>query len=210
MSFPGPSGLTGQSEDEEEPEMGKLVVTEFVSVDGVFEDPGGAEDFERGGWSFEFNRGDDGEKFKLDETLETNALLLGRKTYEEFAKAWPSREGEFADKFNSMPKYVVSTTLKDPEWQNTTVIDGDDPAAEIRKLKDDVDGQIAIHGSGKLVKLVLDEDVVDQINLMVFPVVVGRGKRLFLDHTTMNPLELVEVRPVGDDGVIVQIYRPRK
>jgi dihydrofolate reductase len=209
MSFPGPPGLTGQRKDEEEPEMGKLMVTEFVSVDGVFEDPGGAEDFERGGWAFEFNRGEEGEKFKLDETLETEALLLGRKTYEAFAESWPSRTGEFADKFNSMPKYVVSTTLKNPEWQNTTVISGDDPASEIRKLKDDADGLISVHGSGKLVKLLLDQGLVDEFHLMTFPVIVGRGKRLFLDHTVQNPLELVDMRPVGDDGVVVQIYRPR-
>jgi dihydrofolate reductase len=190
--------------------MGKLVVTEFVTVDGVFEDPGGSEDLDRGGWAFEFNRGADGDKFKLDETIETDALLLGRKTYEGFAEAWPEREGEFADKFNSMPKYVVSRSLENPEWENTTVIGGDDPAAEIRKLKDETDGQIAIHGSGKVVKLVLDEGLVDQINLMVFPVVVGRGKRLFLDHTHKNPLELVETKTVGDDGVHLQIYRPRE
>jgi len=190
--------------------MGKLVVTEFVTVDGVFEDPGGSENQERGGWAFQFNRGEDGDRFKLDETMETEALLLGHKTYEGFAASWPEREGEFADKFNSMPKYVVSKTLKDPEWENTTVIGGDDPAAEIRKLKEEIDGPIAVHGSGKVVKLLLDEGLVDEVRLMVFPVIVGRGKRLFLDHTVENPLELAEVRTVGDDGVIVQIYRPRK
>jgi dihydrofolate reductase len=189
--------------------MGKLVVTEFVTVDGVFEDPGGSEDFERGGWAFEFERGDEGEKFKLDETMEAEAHLLGRRTFEEFAKAWPSRKGEFADKFNTMPKYVVSTTLKDPEWQNSTVIGGDDPAAEIRKLKEEIDGTILVAGSAKLLKFLLDEGLVDELRLMVFPVVVGKGRRLFLDHTAKNPLELVEVRPVGDDGVSVQVYRPR-
>jgi dihydrofolate reductase len=190
--------------------MGKLVVTEFVTVDGVFEDPGGSEDFERGGWAFEFERGEDGDKFKYDETMEAEAQLLGRKTYEAFAESWPSRTGEFADKFNSMPKYVVSKTLKDPEWQNSTVIDGDDPAAEIRKLKEEIDGPIVVAGGAKLVKFLLDEDLVDELRLMVFPVVLGKGRRLFLDHTSRNPLELVEVRPVGDDGVIVQVYRPRK
>src|SRR3954454_9056161 len=124
--------------------MGKLVVTEFVTVDGVFEDPGGSEDFERGGGAFEFERGEDGDKFKTDETMEAEAQLLGRRTYEEFAKAWPTREGEFADKFNSMPKYVVSKTLENAEWQNTTVIGGDDPAAEIRKLKEEIDGPILV------------------------------------------------------------------
>jgi dihydrofolate reductase len=187
--------------------MGKLVVTEFVTVDGVFEDPGGAEKFERGGWAFEFSRGEDGDKFKTDETMEAEAQLLGRGTYEEFAAAWPSREGEFADKFNTMPKYVVSTTLENPGWQNTTVISGDDPAAEIANLKEEIDGVILVAGSAKLLKLLLDEDLVDELRLMVFPVVLGKGKRLFRDHTAKSALELVEVRPVGDEGVIVQVYR---
>jgi dihydrofolate reductase len=189
--------------------VGTLVVTEFVTVDGVFEDPGGSEDFERGGWAFEFDRGDDGNKFKADETMGAEAQLLGRKTYEEFAAAWPSREGEFADKFNSMPKYVVSTTLENPDWQNTTVLDSEDPAAAIRKLKEEIDGTILVAGGAKLLKFLLDEGLVDELRLMVFPVVLGKGRRLFLDHTAKNPLDLVEVKPVGDDGVIVQIYRPR-
>ena len=116
--------------------MGRIVVTEFMSLDGVVEDPGGAEDYKYGGWSFEYSRGDDGDKFKLDETMDSEALLLGRVTYEGFADAWPSREGEFADKFNNMPKYVVSTTLSDPEWTNSTVIAGDlaegSPASRMR------------------------------------------------------------------------------
>src|SRR3954468_21702594 len=114
--------------------MGKIVVTEFVSLDGVMEDPGGAEDFRHGGWSFEFSRGEEGDKFKLDEALEADALLLGRSTYQGFADAWPSREGEFADKFNKMRKYVVSSTLSDPEWNNSTVLDGDLPDA-VAKVK---------------------------------------------------------------------------
>ena len=187
----------------------RIVVTEFVSLDGVMEAPGG-EDFKYPGWSFEFDRGDDGNQFKLDETMRADALLIGKRTYEEFAKAWPSREGEFADKFNSMPKYVVSKTIENPEWQNTTVIGGDDPAAEIRKLKEEIDGTILVAGGAKLLKFLLDEGLVDEMRLMVFPVVLGKGRRLFLDHTAKNPLELVEVRPVGDDGVIVQVYRPRK
>src|SRR5947209_14430704 len=115
--------------------MGKLVVTEFVSIDGVFEDPGGAEDYEHGGWTFEYDRGDEGNKFKLDELMEAEVQLLGRVTYEGFAAAWPSREGEFADKINQGAKYVVSSTLKDPEWQNTTVI-SDHAADEVAKLKE--------------------------------------------------------------------------
>src|SRR5262245_10268829 len=115
--------------------MGRIVVTEFVSLDGVIEDPGGAEDYEHGGWSFEISRGEEGDRFKLEETNESEALLLGRRTYEGFAEAWPEREGEFADKFNGMPKYVVSATLEDPEWENSTVIRGDDLAAEVAELK---------------------------------------------------------------------------
>ena len=186
--------------------MGRIVVTDFVSLDGVVEDPGGSEDFEHGGWSFEFNRGEDGDKFKLDETLGTDALLLGRVTYEGFADAWPSREGEFADKFNSMPKYVVSNSLEGPGWQNTTVLSGD-AIEEITKLKEQVEGVILVAGSAKLLKTLLDADLVDELRLMVFPVVLGKGKRLCRDPTAKNRLELVEVKPVGSDGVIVQIYQ---
>src|SRR5436189_2340623 len=126
--------------------MGRLVVTEFVSLDGVVEAPGGGEDFRHGGWSFEINRGEEGDRFKLDEALEAEALLLGRVTYEGFAAAWPSRDGEFADKFNTMPKYVVSSTLEDPEWNNSTVLSGD-VADEVSKLKREQDGDIVVHGS---------------------------------------------------------------
>src|SRR5689334_13004063 len=135
--------------------MGRIVVTEFVSLDGVMEDPGGAEDFKYGGWSFEFSRGDEGDKFKLDEAMGADALLLGRKTYEGFADAWPSREGEFADKFNNMPKYVVSSTLKDPEWTNSTVVGGD-LAEAVAKIKGDHDGDIVVHGSAQLAQSLID------------------------------------------------------
>src|SRR3954470_13247619 len=130
-------------------DMGRIVVTEFVSLDGVMEDPGGAEDFQHGGWSFDFSRGEEGDKFKLDEAFESEALLLGRVTYEGFAAAWPSREGRFADKFNTMPKYVVSSTLSDPEWTNSTVIEGD-LAEEVARLKEQIDGDIVVHGSAML------------------------------------------------------------
>src|SRR5436309_4296036 len=131
--------------------MGKIIVTEFVSLDGVIEDPGGSEDFEYGGWTFEFDRGDEGNKFKLDETMESEALLLGRRTYEGFAAAWPEREGEFADKFNNMPKYVVSSTLKDPEWSNSTVLEGD-LSDEVPNLRDKHAGNVVVHGSAQLVQ----------------------------------------------------------
>src|ERR671918_1073058 len=133
--------------------MGKLVVTEFVSLDGVMQAPGG-EDFKYPGWSFAFDRGEDGNQFKLQETLETDALLIGRVTYESFAGAWPAREGEFADKFNSMPKYVVSSTLENPEWNNTTVLKGDAVEAT-SKLKQGTDGNVYVHGSCQLAQTLI-------------------------------------------------------
>jgi len=184
--------------------VGRIVVTEFVSLDGVMEDPGGAEDFRYGGWSFEFERGDEGDKFKLDETLSSEALLLGRVTYEGFAKAWPSREGEFADKFNTMPKYVVSSTLEEPEWTNSTVLRGDVNEA-VARLKQELDGDIVVHGSAQLVQTLLENDLVDEVRLMVFPVVLGSGKRLFGETDDKKPLRLVDSKIVGD-GVAILVY----
>jgi dihydrofolate reductase len=186
--------------------MGRIIVTEFVSLDGVMEDPGGSEDFKYGGWSFEFSRGEEGDKFKLDETIDSAALLLGRATYEGFAEAWPTREGDFAEKFNTMPKYVVSSTLKDPEWTNTTVLE---PPVEqaVRKLKEDVDGDIVVHGSAQLAQTLLDLDLVDQLNLMIFPVVLGAGKPFFGQTSDKKPLRLSDHRLVGD-GVAIMVYEP--
>ena len=186
--------------------MGKLVVTEFVSIDGVFEDPGGAEDYEYGGWTFEYDRGDDGNQFKLDELMEADVQLLGRITYEGFAAAWPSREGPFAEKLNNDPKYVVSTTLTEPEWQNTTVISSD-VADQISKLKDETEGTVLVAGSGTLVETLLGADLVDELRLMVFPTILGRGKRLFPDGIDPLKLKLAETRTVGSDGVQIQIYQ---
>jgi len=186
--------------------MGRIVVTEFVSLDGVMEDPGGSESFRHGGWSFEISRGDEGDKFKLDETFASDALLLGRKTYEGFAAAWPSREGEFADKFNTMPKYVVSSTLAEPEWQNSTVLKGD-LGTEVTKLKEEFDGDVVVHGSAQLSQALLDQDLVDEVRLMVFPVVLGKGKRFFGETSAKKPLELAESKTVGD-GVAILVYRP--
>ena len=186
--------------------MGKLVVTEFVSIDGVFEDPGGAENYEHGGWTFEYDRGEDGNQFKLDELMEAEVQLLGRVTYEGFAAAWPSREGPFAEKLNSDPKVVVSTTLTDPEWENTTVI-SDDVVAAISKLKDETEGDILVAGSGTLVATLLEANLVDELRLMVFPTILGRGRRLFPDGIDRLKLALAETRTVGPDGVQVQIYR---
>ena len=186
--------------------MGRIVVTEFVSLDGVMEDPGGSENFAQGGWSFKISRGDEGDKFKLDETFASEALLLGRVTYEGFAEAWPSRDGEFADKFNNMPKYVISSTLAEPEWNNSTVLRGD-LVEEVEKLKREQDGDIVVHGSAKLVQTLIEHDLVDELRLMVYPVVLGSGKRLFGETSDKKPLRLVESKVVGD-GVSILIYRP--
>src|SRR5215216_369593 len=164
--------------------MGRIVVTEFVSLDGVMQAPGG-EDFKYKGWSFEFERGAEGDQFKLDETRASEALLLGRVTYEGFAGAWPSREGEFADKFNTMPKYVISSTLESPTWNNTTVLNGD-VLEEVEKLKGEIEG-----------------DIVDELRLMVFPVVLGTGKRIFGETSDKKPLRLVDSKTVGDGIAIL-------
>jgi dihydrofolate reductase len=184
--------------------MGKIVVTEFVSLDGVMQAPGG-EDFKYPGWTFEFDRGEDGNKFKLDETLETDVLLLGRRTYESFAGAWPNRDDEFADKLNTMPKFVVSTTLKEPDWNNTTVLDGGDATVQVRKLKEEFDGELQVPGSHRLVQELIESDLVDQVNLMVFPVILGTGKRAFAETSERRNLRLKESKVVGD-GVLVLIY----
>jgi len=184
--------------------MGRIVVTEFISLDGVVEDPGGSEDFKYGGWSFEFNRGDEGDRFKRDETMASDALLLGRVTYQGFADSWPQRDGEFADKFNNMPKYVVSSTLKDPEWTNTTVIE-DDLAEEVAKLRDSHDGDVIVHGSVQLAQALIDKDLVDALHLMVFPVILGAGKRLFGETGDKKTLKLTDSKTVGD-GVSILVY----
>ena len=185
--------------------MGTIVVTEFVSLDGVFEDPGGSENYDYGGWTFEYDRGDEGNKFKLDELMDAKVQLLGRITYEGFAAAWPSREGPFAEKLNNDPKVVVSTTLTDPQWNNTTVIDSD-VVERLRKLRDDTDGSILVAGSGMLVETLLAADLVDELRLMVFPTILGRGRRMFPDGIDRLKFKLVESRTVGPDGVQVQVF----
>jgi dihydrofolate reductase len=186
--------------------VGRIIVTEFVSLDGVMEDPGGSEDFKYGGWSFEFSRGDEGDKFKVDETRDAAAMLLGRATYEGFADAWPSRDGEFADRFNAMPKYVVSSTLENPEWTNTTVLKGD-LAQAVETVKEQVDGDVVVHGSAQLSQALLDQGLVDELRLMVFPVVLGAGKRLFGPTADKRTLRLTDSKIVGD-GVAILIYEP--
>jgi dihydrofolate reductase len=187
--------------------MSKLVVSEFVTLDGVMEDPGGSEGFDRGGWAFQFERGPEGDRFKLDEALAADALLLGRKTYEGFAEAWPSRTDEvgFADKMNTMPKYVVSTTLDEAEWNNSTVIKGD-VANEVSRLKRQSGGNLLVYGSGDLLRTLMEHDLVDELVLMVFPVVLGSGKRLFQDGVDRTALKLVETKPAGS-VVILTLQR---
>ena len=181
--------------------MSKLVVSQFITVDGVIEDPGGSEGFERGGWAFQFERGPEGDKFKLDELLASDVLLLGRVTYEGFAAAWPSRTGDFAEKFNTMRKYVVSTTLDDPGWNNSTVIRAD-VAEEVAKLKDEPGGDVLVNGSVQLVRTLLEHDLVDELRLMVFPVVLGAGKRLFGDAAGPIAFKPVETKPAGSVAIL--------
>jgi dihydrofolate reductase len=181
--------------------MGKIVATEFISLDGVIEDPGGSEDYVHGGWTFEIDRGEEGDAFKLGEVEEAAAQLLGRVTYEGFADAWPDREGDpqmgdFARKMNTMPKYVYSTTLESADWQNTTLLAGDF-ATDIAKVKDEVDGVILVAGSARLVQGLIAADLLDELRLMVFPVTLGGGKRLFADDGRKVPLTLSDARTVG-------------
>lgn len=182
--------------------MSDVIVSEFVSVDGVMEDPA---------WTFQFDRGDGGDEFKLDEVLASDALLLGRVTYQGFAEAWPDRTDEagFADKYNSMPKYVVSTTLEEPlGWNNSTLL-GENVANEVSALKQELDGDILVHGSAQLVQTLMDHDLVDEYRLMIFPVVLGSGKRLFGDASDTTALRLVETKTVGS-GVLILTYRPAR
>ena len=188
--------------------MGRIVVTEFVSLDGVMEDPGGAEDFEHGGWSFEFSRGEEGDKFKMDEALEADALLLGRVTFDGFADAWPNRDGAFADKFNGMPKYVVGTKADAARWSNSTVLEGE-PVEAARRLRGEHQGDIVVHGSARLAQTLLEHDLVDELRLMVFPVLLGKGKRLFGETSDKKKLRLVDSRVVGD-GVTILTYQPAR
>jgi dihydrofolate reductase len=189
--------------------MGRIVVTEFVSLDGVIEAPGGGEDYRHGGWTFEIERGEEGDKFKFDELVEAEAQLLGRVTYEGFAAAWPQMEDEagFAEKMNTMPKYVVSSTLEQADWQNSTILSGD-PADSVAQLKEEVDGVILVAGSATLVKALVEADLVDELRLMVFPVLLGEGKRLFPEGEAKHRLQLAEAKTVGD-GIVLLRYERR-
>ncbi len=188
--------------------MRRLLVSEFVTADGVMDGPGGDPSAPRGGWAFQFNRGEDGDQFKRDELTASDALLLGRITYEGFAAAWPGRSDEFgfAEKFNSMPKYVVSSTLSEPlEWNNAHLLKGD-LVEEVTELKQQDGGDIMVNGSAQLVQALADNDLVDVYHLMVFPTILGAGKRLFADTPAAMPLRLIEAKPVGSEGVLTMIY----
>jgi dihydrofolate reductase len=186
--------------------MGKIVVSQFITLDGVTEDPGGSEGSARGGWAFQFERGDEGDRFKLDEVMASEALLLGRKTFEGFAEAWPSREGDFADKFNGMQKYVVSSTLGEPQWNNTKVIRGN-ITSELQALRDALGGDLLVNGSNQLVSLLLANGLIDELRLMVFPIVLGAGKRLFPEGSESSSLRLIESRTAGE--TVILIYVPK-
>ena len=190
--------------------MGRIVVTEFVSLDGVIEAPGGGEVYRHAGWTFEIDRGEEGDRFKLDELIEAEAQLLGRVTYEGFAAAWPTIEDEagFAEKMNAMPKYVVSSTLEEAGWNNSTVLGGD-VAGEVAKLKREVDGVILVAGSARLVQALVEHDLLDELRLMVFPVLLGSGKRLFGDVGDKKPLRLTGSKTLGD-GIALLTYEPAR
>lgn len=183
--------------------MGRIVVTEFISLDGVVEAPGG-EPFRHPGWTFDFDRGDEGEQFKVDEALAADALLLGRVTYEGFAEAWPNETGELADKLNGMPKYVVSGTLTAPTWDNTTVVTGDLPDV-VARVKSEVDRDISVAGSIRLAGDLIRQDLVDAIHLMTFPVVLGTGRRLFREQPDKSVWRLTDSRTVGE-GVLITTF----
>jgi dihydrofolate reductase len=192
--------------------MGRIVVSEFVSLDGVMEDPGGAEGTRHAGWTFRFDRGPEGDRYKLDEVLAAEALLLGRVTYQGFAAAWPTVEDPvgFADKMNAMPKFVVSSTLRDADatWHNSTVVRGD-VVTDVQQLKKTVAGDLLVAGSAALVQLLVEHDLVDEYRMMVFPIVLGSGKRLFGEVSEPTVLHLDSVQSVGD-GIVVLTYHPAR
>jgi dihydrofolate reductase len=186
--------------------MGNIVISANVSLDGVIEDPTGAESLTVGGWFWETDRGEDGERFTLEKTLGTAALLLGRRSYEYFAATWPSRGGELADTLNSLPKYVVSSTLEHPDWNDSTAIQGD-VVSEVSKLKQELDGDIVVLGSPRLARTLIAHDLADELRLMFYPVVLGAGARLFGETSDKKPMRLLDTKTVGD-GIAILTYEP--
>jgi dihydrofolate reductase len=193
--------------------MRKVIVSEFMSLDGVIQAPGDAGEYDRGAWSFLVDRGSEGDQFKDDELAAADALLLGRVTYEGFAANWPQLEehtGEYGARMNGYPKHVASRTLQEPlEWNNSTLIEGD-VAEEVSNLKQQDGKDILVFGSGELARTLMEHDLVDEYRLMVFPIVVGKGKRLFGDTEETKVLDLVDTKPVGPDGVLILTYRPAR
>ena len=186
--------------------MGKIVISANVSLDGVIEDPAGDEGFARGGWVGRIAALPELAKVALDEALGTEALLLGRRSYEWFAGRWPSRSGELADRLNSLPKYVVSSTLEDPGWNNSTVLTGD-VVNEVSKLKQELNGEINVPASFQLARTLIEHDLVDELRLKIFPVVLGAGARLFGETSDKKPLRLVDTNVVGF-GIAIVTYEP--
>ena len=186
--------------------MRRVVVSEFVTIDGIFEDPGGVDGFAHGGWAFRYSRGPEGDQFKLDEILSADALLLGRRTYEGFAEAWPSRTDDsgFADKMNSIPKYVASETLDRAEWNNSAILKGDLVHA-IQDLIKEGDGTILVVGSGSIVRYLLEHDLVDELRLMVFPTVLGSGRQLFAGLESPRDLTTMESRLLGETALVTLV-----
>lgn len=187
--------------------MRKLIVSEFVTLDGIFEDPGGGDKTEFGGWSFQFWN-EEAEKFKYDELFACDAFLLGRLTYEGFAAAWPSMTDEtgFAARMNSLPKYVVSKTLEEVQWNNSILIK-ENILEEVKKLKQQPGKNILIHGSGELISTLMKHNLIDEYHFMVHPIIVGGGKRLFKDNGDQELLRLVETKSFKS-GVVVLVYKP--
>jgi dihydrofolate reductase len=186
--------------------MGKLVVTEFITLDGVVEAPGGEEDFIHAGWTSRIELGADGVAFKLEETRHSDALVFGRVTYDGMAAVWPHETGEVADRFNTLPKFVISDTVSDPAWNNTEVLGGD-LRANVEKLKERFAGEIVVHGSTRVVRQLLELDLIDELRLMLFPIVLGSGERLFAHADAAKRFRLTSTTPVGD-GIAVLVYRP--
>jgi dihydrofolate reductase len=182
--------------------MGKIVVSENVTLDGVVEDPAGTEGFERGGWVGRIGEREEAARVLLDEALRAEAQLFGRRTYEFLAARWPSRSGEFADRLNDMPKYVVSSTLRDPDWNNATVLAGE-VVQEVSKLRTQLEGEIVVAGSIRLVRTLMENDLVDELRLMIFPVLLGTGERLFAETNHQRPFRLVETRTVDDLAYLI-------
>ena len=183
--------------------MAKIVVSQFVSLDGVFEDPGGSEGWDRGGWAFKYDRGPEGDQFKLDEVMASDALLLGRTTYEGFAEAWPSRKDAFADKFNGMRKYVVSSSMDEAEWNNSVVVRPDELVDTVTRLRQEPGGDVLVNGSAQLVETLRANDLVDEYRLMIYPVLLGSGKRLFKDGVDATALQIVETNQTGQVATVV-------